>query len=176
MQLELEYKGVPYVSRRLNGIEGEHRAPAFRSLNSRRQVPVLKTGETALYESVAIIAFLDRAHPEVPLFSRAPEEHGHIWRRVFEFENYTRDLFDVGVVRPLLRGHAKDDPQAMHASLPDRLLHVLARADGTYRSPLVGPGAFGQFPRHSRPTARLRGSRDPSALCTGRPARSRSAF
>lgn len=116
VQLALEYKGVPYVSRRLNGGEGEHRTPAFRALNPRGQVPVLKTGETTLYESVAIIAFLDRAHSDVPLFGRTPEEHGHIWQRVFEFENYTRDLFDVGIVRPLLRGHAKDDPQAMRAS------------------------------------------------------------
>lgn len=116
VQLALEYKGVPYVSRRLNGGEGEHRTPAFRALNPRAQVPVLRTGEAVLTESVAIIAHLDRVHPEVALFGRTAEEHGRIWQRVFEFENYTRDLFDIGIVRPLLRGHAKDDPEAMRAS------------------------------------------------------------
>jgi hypothetical protein len=33
---------------------------------------------------------------------------------VSEFENYTRDLFDVEIV--LLRDHAKDDPEAMRLS------------------------------------------------------------
>ena len=116
MQLALEYKGVPYVSRRLDAGRREHRAPAFLALNPRGKVPVLKTGNTAMYESVAIIAFLDRVHPAVPLFGQVAQEHGRVWQRVSEFENYTRDLFDVEIVRPLLRGHAKDDPDAMHAS------------------------------------------------------------
>ncbi len=116
VQLALEYKGVPYVSRRLDAGRQEHRAPAFLALNPRGKVPVLKTGDTALYESVAIIAFLDRAHPAVPLLGQTAQEHGCVWQRVNEFENYTRDLFDVEIVRPLLRGRAKDDPDAMRAS------------------------------------------------------------
>ncbi|WP_207450782.1 glutathione S-transferase family protein [Roseomonas marmotae] len=116
VQLALEYKGVPYVSRRLDAGKQEHRAPAFLALNPRGKVPVLKTGDTALYESVAIIAFLDRAYPAVPLLGQTAQEHGRVWQRVSEFENYTRDLFDVEIVRPLLRGYAKDDPEAMRAS------------------------------------------------------------
>jgi glutathione S-transferase len=114
--LALEYKGVPYVSRRLDAGKQEHRAPAFLALNPRGKVPVLKTDDTALYESVPIIAFLDRAHPAVPLLGQTAQEHGRVWQRVNEFENYTRDLFDVEIVRPLLRGYAKDDPEAMRVS------------------------------------------------------------
>jgi glutathione S-transferase len=116
VQLALEYKGLPYVSRRLESAKQEHRSPAFAELNPRGKVPVLKTGGSALYESVAIIAFLDHAHPDVPLFGRTAQEHGRIWQRVSEFENYTRDLFDVEIVRPLLGGYAKDDPEAMRTS------------------------------------------------------------
>ena len=116
VQLALEFKGVPYVSHRLDGGKQEHRASAFLALNPRGKVPVLKTGDTAMYESVAIIAFLDRMHPAVPLFGLTAQEEGRVWQRVLEFENYTRDLFDVEIVRPLLRGYAKDDPEAMRAS------------------------------------------------------------
>jgi glutathione S-transferase len=116
VQLALEYKGVPYTSHRMDAAKQEHRSPAFLELNPRGKVPVLKTGGAALHESVAIIAFLDRAHPAVPLFGQTPQDHGRIWQRVSEFENYTRDLFDVEIVRPLLRGYAKDDPEAMRAS------------------------------------------------------------
>jgi glutathione S-transferase len=116
VQLALEYKGVPYVSRRLDAGKQEHRAPAFLELNPRGKVPVLKTGDAVLYESVAIIAFVDRTHPAVPLFGHTAQDHGRVWQRVNEFENYTRDLFDLEIVRPLLRGHAKDDPEAMRVS------------------------------------------------------------
>lgn len=116
VQLAFEYKGVPYVSHRLDTAKRENRSPAFLALNPRGKVPVLRTRDAALYESVAIIAFLDRSHPAVPLFGQAAQEHGRIWQRVSEFESYTRDLFDVEIVRPLLRGHAKDDPEAMRAS------------------------------------------------------------
>jgi glutathione S-transferase len=116
VQLALEYKGVPYISRRMDSGKNESRSPAFLALNPRGKVPVLKTGVTALYESVAIIAFLDRAHPAMPLFGQTAQEQGRVWQRVNEFENYTRDLFDVEIVRPLLRGYAKDDPEAMRAS------------------------------------------------------------
>jgi glutathione S-transferase len=116
VQLALEHKSVPYASRRMDSAQQEHRSPAFLKLNPRGKVPVLKTGDAALYESVAIIAFLDRTHPAVPLFGQTTQEHGRIWQRVSEFENYTRDLFDVEIIRPLLRGYAKDDPEAMRAS------------------------------------------------------------
>lgn len=116
VQLALGYKNVPYVSRRMDSAKQENRSPEFLQLNPRGKVPVLKTGETGLYESVAIIAFLDRTYPDVPLFGRTAKEHGRIWQHVNEFENYTRDLFDVEIIRPLLRGHAKDNPGAMRAS------------------------------------------------------------
>ena len=116
VQLAIEYKGVPYASRRMDSGKQENRSPAFLELNPHGKVPVLKTGNAALFESVAIIAFLDRAHPAVPLFGQTAQDHGHIWQRLSEFENYTRDLFDVEIVRPLLRGYAKDDPAAMRAS------------------------------------------------------------
>ncbi|TCV95127.1 glutathione S-transferase family protein [Biostraticola tofi] len=116
VQLALGYKRIPYISRRLDSAKHENRTSEFLGLNPRGKVPVLKTGDAALYESVAIIAFLDRAHPDVPLFGQTSQQHGRIWQRVNEFENYNRDLFDVEIVRPLLRGHAKDNHEGMRAS------------------------------------------------------------
>lgn len=116
VQLALEYKGVPYLSHRMDSAKHENRSSAFLALNPRGKVPVLKTGDVAIYESVAILAFLDRAHQTIPLFGETGQQHGRIWQRIFEFENYTRDLFDVEIVRPLLSGQAKDNPEMMRAS------------------------------------------------------------
>lgn len=116
VQLALQYQGVPYRSRRLDSSRQENRSPEFLALNPRGKVPVLKTVDTVICESVAILAFLDRAHPAVPLFGKTPEAHGRIWQRVSEFENYARDLIETEIVRPILRGYASDDPEALRAS------------------------------------------------------------
>lgn len=83
----------------MDSAKQENRTSEFPGLNPRGKVPVLKTGDAALYESVAIIAFLDRAHPAVPLFGQTSQEHGRIWQRVNEFENSNRDLIDMDVAR-----------------------------------------------------------------------------
>jgi glutathione S-transferase len=138
-QLAIEYKGVPYGSRHMDSGQLAERSLAFLQLNPRGKVPVLKTGHGTLYESVAIIAFLDRARPSVPLFGQTAQEHGRIWQRVSEFENYTRDLFDVEIVRSLLRGHAKDDPEAMCVSAA-RAYNAL---DWMEQAPSVAPYLVG---------------------------------
>ncbi|WP_323690371.1 glutathione S-transferase N-terminal domain-containing protein [Rhizobium sp. AN95] len=48
VQLALEYKQVPYISRRLDTGKKENRSPEFLALNPRGKVPVLTTGGTAI--------------------------------------------------------------------------------------------------------------------------------
>ncbi|WCK74345.1 glutathione S-transferase family protein [Agrobacterium tumefaciens] len=117
VQIVLEYKKVRYTSRRLDTGKRENRSPEFLALNPRGKAPVLKTGDTSLCESVAIIAFLDRAYPAVPLFGKTAESHGRIWQRVCEFENYARDVIETDMVRPLLRGDAGENPEQIRASV-----------------------------------------------------------
>ncbi|MEC3947967.1 glutathione S-transferase family protein [Sphingobium sp. HWE2-09] len=114
--LALEYRGVPYVSRRLDSGRQENRSPEFLALNPRGKVPVLKTGDIVICESVAILAFLDTAHPAIPLFGQTADAHGRIWHRIWEFENYARDLIETEIVRPLLRGNGGDNPEGVRAS------------------------------------------------------------
>lgn len=68
VQFALEMKSMPYVSRRMDSAAGEHRAEPFLRLNPRGKVPVLTDGDFALSESAAILAYLDRIHPDVQIF------------------------------------------------------------------------------------------------------------
>lgn len=86
--LGLAIKGVDYQSRILQASEREHKAPWFLHMNPRGKVPVLKDGDTVVYESLAILAYLDVKHPEPPLFGATPEETARIWRAVSEVESY----------------------------------------------------------------------------------------
>ncbi len=63
------------------------RAPEFRRINSRGEVPVLETAEGVnLAESVAICRYFEALHPEPPLFGRTPLEQGlvEMWNRRME--------------------------------------------------------------------------------------------
>jgi glutathione S-transferase len=54
-------------------------------------VPVLKDGEYVVFESVAVLYYLDLKYPEPPIFGRTPEEAGVIMRVIEEFQAYTEE-------------------------------------------------------------------------------------
>ena len=72
--LALEFKQLPYVSHQVQFAKQEHKAPQLVKMNPRGRVPVLKDGDYVCFESLAILHYLDRKYPEIPLFGRSPEE------------------------------------------------------------------------------------------------------
>lgn len=62
--LALEHKGLPYELKILSFSEGDLRNPEFQKLNPRRKVPVIVDDGFALYESVAILEYLQDRYPE----------------------------------------------------------------------------------------------------------------
>lgn len=113
VHLALEHKGIPYRSHLLKASEGEHKTPEFLKLNPRGRVPVLRDGETVIYESVAILAYLELRQPDPPLFGSSQAEAGHVWQRVQEIENYARNPF-LHVAIAVLGGTFGDKPDEAH--------------------------------------------------------------
>ena len=105
--LTLEVKNLPYESKLLEFSKGENKAPAYLRLNPRGKVPTLKDGEVVLYESLAIMAYLDRKYLDPPLFGQTAEETGLIWRALAECESYMVSAGDK-VVRPIFFGKGLD--------------------------------------------------------------------
>ena len=108
VMLTLEVKGLAYESKLLEFSKGENKTPAYLQLNPRGKVPTLKDGDFVLYESLAIMSYLDRKYPNPPLFGRTAEETGLIWRALAECESY---MVGVGnkVVRPIFFGKGLDN-------------------------------------------------------------------
>jgi len=113
VMLAMEIKGLTYVSHRLDPSKQEHKAPEVVALNPRGKVPILTDGDFVIYESIAILAYLERKHPEPALLGATPKETGHIWQRTFEVMNYARESIEDGVVRPLIRGQAEEAGEAI---------------------------------------------------------------
>jgi len=91
VHLALEFKAVDYTPHRLNASYGEHETPEFLALNPHGKVPVLKDGETVIYESIAILAYLEAQYDGPRIFGDSPEETGLIWQHIHEVENYARN-------------------------------------------------------------------------------------
>jgi glutathione S-transferase len=57
--LALEFKHVPYTSHVLQFSKQEHKSPQMLALNPRGRVPVLKDGDYVVFESLAVLYYLD---------------------------------------------------------------------------------------------------------------------
>jgi glutathione S-transferase len=86
--LALEHKRLAYTSHLLQFSKHEHKSPQMLAMNFRGRVPVLKDGDYVVFESVAILYYLDQKYPEPPLFGRTPEEAGVIMRVICEYQAY----------------------------------------------------------------------------------------
>lgn len=84
-QLSLEEKGLAYDYVKVDLFKGEHKQPEFLAINPRGQVPALVDGEVRLYESVAIVEYLERRYPEPSLIPAEPQAMATCYRLVGEF-------------------------------------------------------------------------------------------
>jgi glutathione S-transferase len=88
VMLALERKGLAYTSHQLQLSRQEHKSPQMLAMNFRGRVPVLKDGDYVVFESLAILYYLDLKYPDPPLFGRSPEEAGVIMRVICEYQSY----------------------------------------------------------------------------------------
>ena len=86
--LALEHKHLPYESQLLHFDKQEQQSPQMLKLNPRGRVPVLKDGDYVVFESVAMLYYLDVNYPEAPIFGSNPEEAGVIMRVICESMAY----------------------------------------------------------------------------------------
>lgn len=114
----LELKGLAYESRLLDFSKREHKSADVLALNPRGKVPILRDGDYTLYESIAIIAYLEAKYPERPLLGRTPEEIGRVWRAVSEVMAYVEPAVDR-VCIPIYRGTAVEQLEAVRAAARD---------------------------------------------------------
>jgi glutathione S-transferase len=63
----MKEKGIPFEFVPLDVMQGGHKSPAFLKMNPRGQIPCLEDGDVVVYESTAIIQYLERKHPTPPL-------------------------------------------------------------------------------------------------------------
>ena len=121
VQLALEHKRLPYESEVLHFDKQEHQSPHMLKLNPRGRVPVLKDGDYVVFESVAILYYLEVKYPDCPIFGSSPEEAGVIMRVICEFQAYAEPSLSK-IVQAIFA-----DSVAADLELLADAMHVVAR-------------------------------------------------
>ena len=86
--LALEHKHIAYELKTMSFSAGDLRKPEYLAINPRRKVPAIVDAEVALYESVAIVEYLDEQYGGPKLFPGGVEQRAVIRRMVQETDQY----------------------------------------------------------------------------------------
>lgn len=89
--LALELKKLPWRSHALSTDLQEHKAPQMLAMNPRGRLPVLRDGDYVVFETLAVLYYLDLKYPAPRIFGHSPEEAGVIMRVLNEFQAYTEE-------------------------------------------------------------------------------------
>ena len=123
-QLALAFKRVPYDVTYLSADNGDMDAPWFRALNPHRKAPVLVDGNFVLFESDAIVDYLEDAFPALgsSLWPREARRRALARRTAIEASAY---LYPP--IRALVT--AWSDPQAARAGVEEAKPEIKSQLD-----------------------------------------------
>jgi glutathione S-transferase len=135
--LALEIKQLEYRSHLIEAAKEEHKKPEFLALNPRGRAPVLKDGGFALYESLAIMAYLDGKYPEPRLFGNTAEETAGTWRRISEYTSYLDGSINR-VVLPIYFGKVEEKKDDIRAAAKSVQTELVRWEEGIGDAPWLG--------------------------------------
>lgn len=78
VRIALALKGLPYDYVPVHLVKGEQGVPPFADHSPERLVPLLEVDGEHFSQSLAIIEYLDEAHPGQPLLPASPAERAHV--------------------------------------------------------------------------------------------------
>lgn len=116
--LVLEYKGIEYESRRLDPSKEEQKSPEYLAINPRGKVPALRDKNTTIYESLAIMEYLERIEPKPNLFGSSASEAAAVMQCICELDNYTLSAL-MGIIRPVLFADSEPTLPAMQDAIAE---------------------------------------------------------
>jgi len=144
--LALEHKQLDYQLRWLSADAGDLKRPEFAALNPRRRAPVLTDGDLVLYESSAIVQYLEDAYPEPTLYPGDLATRAFTYRLVAEVEGYFAPAMEELVLEVLFKPDpsTRQQEKVSHAAgaLGRELAHFEQQLRGDF---LAGPLSAADF-------------------------------
>jgi glutathione S-transferase len=117
VQLALAHKGLDAVLHPMSFDAGDFKAEAFGRLNPRRRVPVLEHDGFVLYESAAIVEYIEDQWPSRPaLFAAEPRARALQRRMIREADQYVATDLEHLVDAVLFTPPPQRDPARIRAA------------------------------------------------------------
>jgi glutathione S-transferase len=112
VQLALEHKALAYERKVLSFAAGDTRKPEFLALNPRHRVPVIVDGDFVLYESNAIVEYLEDAYPSsgARLFPGDARTRALTRRLIMEVDQYFDAAIDPLTTQAFSKKPEERDP------------------------------------------------------------------
>jgi glutathione S-transferase len=149
--LALEHKGMPYDLKVLSFDAGDLKKPEFLALNPRHRVPVIVDDGFVLYESAAIVEYLEDKRPGEPRLFSADIRRRAVERRMMrEADQYVADV--VGrLARAVLftpqERQSEDQIAAARSDLQKELALWESAFAGDYLSGALSAADFTLYPQ-----------------------------
>jgi maleylacetoacetate isomerase len=111
VRIGLNLKGVDYERRPVNLVESEQKSDEYRALNPQGLVPMLEIDGHRLTQSLAVLSYLERKFPEVPLLPAEAAERAHVLAMALAIACDIHPLNNLRVLKYLKNelGHSQDE-------------------------------------------------------------------
>ena len=133
VRIALNVKGVAYETVSVDLPGAAHRAPEFRAVNPQATIPTLDDDGTILWQSLAIIEYLDARYPEPRLIPSEPVARAHVQALAQLIACEIHPLNNLRVLN-YLRGELKLD----EAAVGKWYSHWIAEAFGPLETLVAG--------------------------------------
>ncbi len=139
VQLALEEKGLAYEPVLLSFEKGEHKSPEHLERSPHGKVPALADDGVTLYESSAIVEYLDERYPRTPLLPADPAARALVRVEEIEATHYFGDGFGALARQVFFTPAERRDAAAVEAARAEvrKLLEALDARAGKRRGAYV---------------------------------------
>jgi glutathione S-transferase len=135
--LALEYKRIPYTLRVLSFSQRENKTPEYLAINPRGKVPAIVDDDFALYESSAILEYLDDRFTDGPrLFPSGLRDRAIVRRLINEVDLYLGRPIDDMALQIYFKKPDDWDGRVLDAGRRDTL-EELARLEAIAKQPFL---------------------------------------
>lgn len=111
--LTLEHKQLPYELKTISFSAGDLTKPEFLKLNPRHKVPVIVDNGFAMFESAAIVDYLEEAYPQHAVLPRDVHARAIARRIIREADQYLAAALEELVDQILFTQEDQRDPQRL---------------------------------------------------------------
>lgn len=117
--LALEHKQLSYELKLMSLQDGNLKQPEYLAINPRGKVPALVDNGFVVWESSAIVEYLEERYPAPPIFPRDPKDRAFVRRVAAEADHYLYPVVRRLLEQTLFRPDGGGDPAVITEALTD---------------------------------------------------------